>query len=166
MPAGCEFICKNESCEHFNKGFTITAPWGMGDIDAVINSRPVRKNSELQGELSRQRDEGRKYCCINYPLPENEIKVEGYRVQRWCSDCFCLFESYLALNTEVDMTDEEFDEEITKQIEAIEECPKCGKDLLNFNELLEEGVDCPYCKEELFQSRWCSNEVIGDDGEK
>ena len=29
MPAGCDFICRNSNCEHFNNGFVITGPWPM-----------------------------------------------------------------------------------------------------------------------------------------
>ena len=48
MPCGCEFICKNEECEYLNKGFVITAPWPMGDIDNMIyilSKKPFNKNS-------------------------------------------------------------------------------------------------------------------------
>lgn len=48
MPDGCEFVCKNESCEYYNTGFNITGPWAMGKIELIINAPNVKKDKELQ----------------------------------------------------------------------------------------------------------------------
>ena len=45
------------------------------------------------------------------------------------------------------------------ETEIPEKCPKTGGELLHFSEVVKKGLNCPYCGESLFQSRWFTSEV-------
>lgn len=150
MPAGCEFICKNKSCAQCGNGFIITAPWPMGQIELVVNSILVKNNNELRQKLLDFKKEGRKFACIQMPDSEY-IPVIAYRVQLWSPEASCLWQYDLELN------DKSLHE--TLQDDTLpKKCEKTGCDLLDFSEVIEQGVKCPTCKEIMYQNRWYSNE--------
>jgi len=152
MPAGCEFVCVNEECEHKGKGFVVVGPWPIGRIELVIEDQKVKENVEFRKGLIKRKKEGYKHVCINYPN-SSDIPIEGYRIQKWCKSCnsLCSFDAML-------------DEGVTTLEAAIESsgitanCGKCQGILMDFNEVLENGIECPHCNKLLQQHRWFSKE--------
>jgi DNA-directed RNA polymerase subunit RPC12/RpoP len=53
-------------------------------------------------------------------------------------------------------SDEQLTIEDLPMIEVKEECEKCGEQTKKFEEILEDGINCPHCKEKLTQNRWFS----------
>ncbi|MFA5312797.1 MAG: hypothetical protein WC375_05660 [Methanomassiliicoccales archaeon] len=152
MPAGCEFICHNEKCEHHNSGFGLTAQWPLGHIGLVINQASVRLNSNFRNGLIALKDSGRKYACISLPNIEG-IEVAGWRVQKWCKKCMRIWQYDAIKNGNETM------EEAISNASIPDVCPIEGEVLLSFNEVIEQGIDCPHCNQTLFQSRWFSSET-------
>jgi len=137
MPAGCNFICKNEQCDYFNERITINGRWPVAKIDDVINSEKVKKVKEFQKSLIERKEDGIEYACIQFPN-EDGIKVVGDKTEFWCKECRAILSWYAV------------DEDI-----EIEKCPICKEEsLLGFDEVIEEGIECPYCGEETEQRRW------------
>ena len=153
MPAGCDFICDNEDCKQYKTGFSMTAPWPLGEIDLVIKARNVQKDQEFAQGLIALKEEGRSHVCINYPNVEH-IPTAGYRVHRWCSKCKCLWLYDVMLADE----NEDFEKALERS-DIPNECAKCGEKLLDFEGVIEEKISCPHCDEELKSSRWFSNET-------
>lgn len=148
MPAGCEFICKNKACEHFDSGFSLTAPWPIGQIELVINSSPVKKFNDLRERLITQKNDGIKYALIQFPNVD-KIEFLGQRINLWSPKGNKIFQY------EVDSKGNLLD----KTISAVPKiCPDTKCDLLSFNEVLEQGIVCPFCSGKLFQNRWFTNE--------
>ena len=152
MPAGCDFICENTECPHSKGGFVMTGQWPMGKISLVINLPQVKKLKSFRDELVKMRDKGRKYACINYPNI-NEISTEAYRIQKWCKRCSCLWSYDVILDEDA----KTFEEALPKA-DIPEKCPSCDKPLLDFEDVLEEGISCPHCEKVMEQNRWFSNE--------
>lgn len=147
MSAGCDFVCKNESCSCHNTGFVITAPWAMGKIELVLSSYQVKENTEFYNELKTKMKDGKKLCCIPYPNL-NKIKTEAYRVQMWSPDAKCIWEFHVSeLPNESDKT-------CNGQVPL--KCPTTGCDLLTFQEVVRDGINCPSCGNTLVQNRWFS----------
>jgi hypothetical protein len=140
--AGCDFICKNSECAHFNKGISLAGSWPLGDIDSVANSGRVRIDNELQKRIQSYKEYGEKYAVVSLPNKEN-IPVVGSRIQKWCPKCPAIW-NYNIINKETDKT-EEF-------------CRQCKEKLMTFDEVIEKGIICPHCKKEMKQKRWCANE--------
>ena len=153
MPSGCEFICKNEECEHVNKGFAITAPWPVGQIELLINAPNVIKKKNFRDGLIKLKNEGRKFACITYPN-EAEIETEGYRVTFWSEAAKCVWQYDVFTKDESSVSDA-----IDNDPEIPNVCPKSGGELLNFTEVVKAGIPCPHCNEKMQQSRWYSNEI-------
>jgi len=156
MPAGCDFICKNEECEHNGKGIVIIAPWPLGDINKIIDAPNVSKHEQLRNELLKLKIEGRKYACINYPNID-EIGTEGYRVHKWCSKCNRLW-TYDAMVQD----ENETIEDTLGKADIPEKCLICDAVLQDFNSLVSEdgvGINCPHCKKPMVMSTWFSNET-------
>lgn len=152
MPAGCEFICKNPKCEHFKSGFIITAPWPMGKIQLIILSTQVEENPKFKEELIKLKNNGKKLACINYPNIE-KIPTEAYRVQLWSNEAKCIWEY---------IVDDNVRQNYENSIETADlptTCPKTGFKLNNFYDVVTNGINCPHCKEKLFQSRWFTQET-------
>ena len=155
MPAGCEFICKNEDCQDNGKGFVLTAPWPMGKIELVISelSNQVKLKPSLKDLLDKTIDfknQGRKYACITFPNVNN-IPTVAYRINFWSPTANCIWQY-----------DVEEDEELTI-VEAIAKvtdgiCPKTGCRMQDFVEVMKNGIECPSCGELFSQSRWFTNE--------
>jgi len=143
--AGCDFVCVNKDCAHFDKGITMSGPWPIGDIDLVIHSERVRADVELQKQIQSHKDFGEKYAIISFPNKDNIPKV-GVRIQKWCPKCPAIW-NYNVLN---------------KGEVAIEEpnetCFQCKEVLLDFDEVIKQGILCPHCKKEMQQRRWTTNE--------
>jgi len=150
MPAGNDFICKNEECEHQGKGVVLTAPWPMGEIDKVVDTVDSKA---LREGIVKLKDEGREYACITYPNVD-KIDTVAYRVHKWCPNCPCLW-SYDAI---IQGENEPLEETLEKA-ELTEKCPKCETELMDFHEVMEEGIKCPYCKDDMRRSAWFSNET-------
>ena len=151
MPAGCEFICKNDKCENLNKGFAITAPWPIGQIELIINSSPVKKFADLRQRLIDQKNtEGRKFALIQFPN-EDQIPIIGYRINMWDSAKNCIWQYDLELQGQSL-------EEALESVVFVSEMAKNGDGLITFNEVVDQGICCPTCHEKMFQNRWFTNE--------
>jgi len=153
MPAGCDFTCENKECKQCGTGFSLKAPWPLGEIDLVIKARNVQNYEEFAKELTARKEEGRNYCCITYPNVDY-IPIAGYRVQRWCSKCKCIW------NYDVMFVEE--NEDFEKALERYDipvNCCKCGDKLLDFTTASEEKINCPHCDKELKSNTWFSNET-------
>lgn len=153
MPAGADFVCENKECEHHGKGLVVTAPWPMGEIDKIIDAPNVAKIKSFQNEIIKMKEEGREQVCITYPNID-DIDTVGYRVHRWCSNCPCLW-TYDAMVEDENNTMED----TVEKSDIPEKCTKCDTELTDFNALIEEGIICPYCKEEMKMNTWFSNET-------
>ena len=139
MPAGCDFICRNEECEHIGKGIVVLGPWAIGNIGLIINSKKVENMEEFREGLIKLKDDGRKYACINYPLPDlSDIPVEGYRVQRWCDACKFIWQYDVVL----DEDHKTFDEAM-KIADVPDKCVKCDGEVQDFEALIESGNGLP-----------------------
>ena len=147
MPAGCEFICKNQDCKQFNTGFSLTAPWPVGQIELVINSAPVKKVSDLRERLIAQKNDGIKYALIQFPNTDN-IEILGHRINLWSKKANKIFQY------EIDLIGKPLSDTVV--IPKI--CPDTGGELLSFNEIVEQGIICPFCSVKLYQNRWFTNE--------
>jgi thiol-disulfide isomerase/thioredoxin len=150
MPAGVDFTCKNEECECFNTKVTILSSWPIADIDDVIGSIKIE---EYKVEFEKAKQNGKKYACIKFPN-EDEVKMVGWKVQSWCSKCPRIGEDEILLSH----PDETF-EEAMERYDLPEKCPVCEGDLKSFDELIEEGMLCPFCNEEMEMERWFAKEV-------
>ena len=147
MPAGCTFFCNNDECEHYLKVIDVKGQWPLGDIDDVINSKKVQQDEELSDVLNKRKEDGRTVACITYPDPE-DIPIIGYRVQEWCQKCPALLER------DILFTEEDTDESIEEKVKDTQECIFCNSKTKSFNEILEESILCPFCKQEMEQQRW------------
>ncbi len=158
MPSACEFKCDNKECKHYQSGFTMLAPWPIGEIDRVIEADNVKLDKKFQEELRNiKKAEGRKYACINYPN-KNDIPKLGYRVQKWCDKCLMIW-NYDAMI----VNNEETVEETVSNAHIPETCIQCNGQLKTFVQVVEDGVDCPHCQKRLIPQVWFSNETTGDD---
>jgi len=148
MPAGCEFTCKNKNCQHYQAGFSITGNWPIAYIEKVIDSTPVKKVKDLRERLISLKEAGTLYALIQFPNVD-KLPCVGQRISLWSP------EAHRIWNYEVDMEGKPLVEGIT-EIPKI--CEKTGCTLLTFNEVVEKGIECPFCKEKLSQNRWFVNE--------
>ena len=78
MPGGCEFICYNEDCEHFNKDFTIASIWPLGSTDEIVEAYKGDDFTDTS-EILKAKLLGHEESCIVFPNYQN-IKVLGYRI--------------------------------------------------------------------------------------
>ena len=153
MPAGCEFFCNNEECEQYKSGFVLTCLWPLGDIDEIIDARNVSKIQDFRDGLIKRKSEGRKYSCIIYPNV-NEIETKGYRVNRWCNKCKRILEFDVLLEDGA----KTFEEAIAKKPTPTT-CSGCNEETVSFEQAIEDGIDCLFCKKKMKSSRWFSNET-------
>ena len=142
MPAGCDFICKNDDCTNYGTSFTITAPWPMGEIDLVIDSL---EDPDLKNDLIKIKNQGRKHACLTLPN-DNDIEIKKYRIQLWSPKAKCIW------NYEVDNLNENYKKELPSK------CPKTNCKLLYFEDVIKNGILCPLCNEPLHQERWYSQD--------
>jgi len=157
MPAGCDFICKNDECEQHGNGFAITGPWPMGEIELVISSLSKSlvikpENQAILDKIVEQKNNGRECACIIYPN-NDRIKKVAHRVQLWSPDAKCIWDYDIPLD--------EDNKDVTEDIKDASLpilCPKTNGELLSFNEVTKDGIECPYCGGKLEQSRWFTNE--------
>lgn len=156
MPAGVDFVCKNDDCKYCNSGFVMTAPWPMGDINKIIDAPNVVNHKEFREGLLKLKTEGRKYACITYPNLD-ETEMESYRVHKWCQKCTCLW-TYDAPVSDVNKSISE----VLEEANLPNECPTCNTELMDFNDVVEGGINCPFCKEEMSNNSWFCNETIGE----
>lgn len=157
MPAGCDFTCKNEECEQCDSGIVITAPWPLGKIELIINAPNVKEKEEFREGLIKMKNDGAKFACITYPNVAY-LDTFGYRVQLWCPSCPCIW-NYDVMLTEECTTFEEAYAKAKEEGDIPFVCPKCEEDLMEYDDVLEEGIPCPFCKDELQQNRWMAKEV-------
>ena len=146
MPAGCDFVCKNEKCDCCETGFTMTGPWPMGDIGEVIDSL---SSEERIKELMKLKKEGREFACIAYPN-DKDIYIDRYRINFWSVEGNCIWQYDIVVEDDIESAI--LDSDIPKL------CPKTGSELLNYNDTIQQGINCPHCKEKLKQTRWFSIE--------
>lgn len=151
MPAGCEFICQNKMCEHYNKGFNMTSNWPMGRIELIINAPNVKKSPSFRDGLIKLKNEGRKYACITYPNV-SQIKTEAYRVQLWSNDAHCLWQYDIESDEETNLSD------LINQEKLPKVCPKTGGEMWTFDQTTKNGIICPHCGVTMRQDRWFTNE--------
>jgi len=151
MPAGCDFTCRNDDCEYCGTGFTITAPWPMGDIDDIINSERIKELPELKQQIQELKNTGREYALITFPNKEG-IKTKCYRVNLWSIGAECLWQYDVFLD-DLDSLDEAI-----KKAGLPKKCPTTGSSMLNFQEAIQKGIQCPKCSEKLHQCRWFTKE--------
>ncbi len=150
MPVGCEFICKNESCEYNNTGFNMLGQWPISRIEIIISSNVISKKPNIKKELIDLKRQGVKYSCIIYPN-YNEIEAVGVRINMW-NPKELKIENYDILYEENKPTEILIDEKIP------DVCPKTGNKLLSFSEVTKDGINCPKCNQKMFQNRWFTNE--------
>lgn len=168
MPAGCEFYCDNRKCASYRTGFTIRGAWPLGNVSLVIDSSSVRQNKEFQQQLIKLKEAGRKHVCLTLPNTD-AIPVEGFRFTNWCDACLCVWENDVFFTEEEQsqwedknlVPDEWFD-----NVAINNACPKCKEQLKSFDSVVEDGISCPTCKDDLQQSRWFSNFLDGNSDEK
>ena len=157
MPAGCDFTCMNEDCEQHKSGLVMTAPWPMGKIELVLNAPNVKKKEKFRDGLIKLKDEGVNYACITYPNIAH-LDTIAYRLQLWCNVCPCIW-NYDIVLTEDCPTFEEALEKAQKDGNVPEKCPSCESKLKHYDDVLEDGIICPFYKEDLQQNRWMAKEV-------
>jgi hypothetical protein len=143
MPAGCDFVCKNSNCLQVNKGFTITGPWPMGDIDEVINNTT---DQPLLQHLEQKKKDGCKIACISFPNTKG-IKTLFNRVSLWSQEARCVWQYDIDVNTALE------------RAKLPDICERTGCELKSFMDVVEDGVDCPFCGEKMNQIRWSTREV-------
>jgi len=152
MPSGFEFVCENKDCKYYKTGFVITRPWPLGDINLVIESDKVSKIEGFKEELIKLRDQGKEYACINYPNTNNIPEI-GYRIQKWCNKCSCIWTCEIVKEKE--------DETVAEGVERmgdITECSTCKGELMDFEVIKEDGIPCPFCKVKMKEKSWFINE--------
>ena len=148
MPAGCDFTCKNDKCEQHKNGFTITSPWPMGRIELIINSTKIKENKEFRDYLIAQKNNGEKLACIQLP-DDDKIPVIAYKVSLWDDNKKCI-NSYPIMESNIDNLEEAIkNADFTKS--------SISDILRDFNDLIANGIICPFCKEKLTQNRWFTN---------
>ena len=148
MPAGCFFTCKNQKCEGFDKKMTMIGPWPLGKIEEILE----KEDTDDEARLNQLKEEGREFFCIAFPNDEN-LPMYGWRVQKWCSRCNCMWDYDITMENE----DQEFVEAYEKA-DLPTKCPKCEKQLKDYRKALDAGMECPLCAEEMGQERWFANE--------
>ena len=153
MPNGCEFTCNNEDCEQHRAGFIINGAWSIGNICLVMNASNIRHNKPFRDGLIKLKNEGVKYACITMPN-NDDIPVLGYRLQKWCPTCKCIWNNDLLLET----PEQTYEEALEKSNLSDSKCPKCSGEVLHYDQIVEEGIECPFCNVKMSQSTWFSNE--------
>jgi len=151
MPAGCEFICKNVECSQNGNGFTFDANWPMGKIELLIGALASKNKRKADiDQLIAMKNDGHKYACINFPNTD-AIETVAYRVNRWSPEAKCIWK--FVVETEgKDISEAFIESKIPKT------CPKTNCQLMSFNDVVKNGIRCPFCGEKLMQSRWFTNE--------
>lgn len=149
IKSGCEFVCKNIECKEYNKGFVVNSIWPLGKIEIVISSDPVQKNEDLKNYLIKAKDEGEKFAPIQFPDNDN-IPVIAYRVHRWSPEAKCKWYYDFELNGRTI-------EEAVKEDSVPLKCKKTGCDTKDFNQVIEDGIECPCCGKKMQQNSWFSN---------
>lgn len=155
---GCDFVCKNEGCQHKGCGVVLTSPWPLGDIDKVIASQKISNNAQLKKDLMGLKEQGRQYACISLPDAEN-IPIVGYRIHMWCEKCPCdwTYDAMIPEKFEGDII-----QDAIKNADIPENCPTCNDKLKAFSELIAqdaEGIRCTSCKSRLVKNVWFSNQT-------
>ena len=120
MPAGCNFMCVNEKCDHYRAGFTINGIWPIGNIEDVIKQDKVYNNKTFKEGIIKLKKSGREFTCICFPNDE-DVPYIGYRVQKWCQNCKCIH-SYDAMIDEDTMDSDE----VIKKANVQSTCSKCN----------------------------------------
>jgi hypothetical protein len=150
MPAGCDFICKNDLCEHEGKLIVLTSPWPMGNIRDVILSLDQNEYPVLVQTLSEKEIHGVKYACIQLPN-DHSVETVAYRLNFWHPKQNMVCEYHLELNGRAL-------EEALKDPKIPTLCPETNEKLVSFEEMVEDDICCPYCNEPMNKTRWLSNE--------
>lgn len=152
MPAGCDFVCKNEDCECFDTGFTITAPWPMGGIDEILASKKVTEIPELKENIQNLKNSGREYMCITFPN-KDDISTKCYRVNLWDEGNKRILQFDVIKGEGQEMIEALGNANLPKTD------PQTGTKLKTFVESIADGIDCPYCKKSMNQDKWFAKEI-------
>ena len=134
MPSGCDFVCVNENCDYFNTGFTITGPWPLGDIDEIISCSKVQSDDSLRNELLSLKDSGEKFARIVFPNEDN-IEEKKTRLSFWDPDNLRINYIDIDIGSNYDVENPYF---------------------LSFEDVIEDGIECPKCNDLLNSNRWIS----------
>jgi hypothetical protein len=146
MPAGCDFVCENNLCECFKKGFSITSPWPMGNIEDVIEAS---SDIGFKNALLNLKNQGRNYACITLPNVDN-IEIKAYRINMWSNEANCIWQY------DINYDGEEIEELIENPL-IPDKCPKTSCELWNFETIIKNEILCPHCKQIMKQTRWFTN---------
>jgi len=151
MPAGCDFICQNLSCDQYASGFVMSAPWPMGKIELLIGALESKiSQKDTMNHLMAMKNDGHKYACLILPNID-KIETVAYRINMWSPETKCIWKFDVELNGKSL-------EEALPEANLPTTCPKTNSRLMSFNEVSKEGIDCPHCGQKLIQNRWFTNE--------
>ena len=151
MPAGCDFVCRNEDCECFDTGFTITAPWPMGNIDDVLGSSKIQSLPDVKESLELLKKAGRQHMCIAYPN-EDKIETKCYRVNLWDSGNKRILQFDVIKEDDKDLATSIKDANLPNSCSS-------GSKVKDFTEIITDGINCPYCENKMQQEKWFAKEI-------
>jgi hypothetical protein len=140
---GCNFVCKNEQCEHVDTGFSMYSCWPLGNINDVIGVFEKNGHYEEVARYKKQKEQRMLYAPIILPNTFN-IPVVAWRYQMWSQDAKCVWNYDLIEDGDgnVDL------------LKLPKRCPKTKCQLLNFKDVIDHGLICPKCDTALQQYRW------------
>jgi hypothetical protein len=149
--AGCDFKCKNEKCGCYKKSITLHGPWPLGKIDDILD---VTEDEMAAQGLLKMKLNGFEMAKINYPDPSG-IKAVAYAHERFCSTC----KRIQMFDRKFEIIDSENDENsiIEKEELIIPDNCDCGTEYVDIEKAIENGINCPFCDEELEDNRWFVN---------
>ena len=147
--AGCDFICKNDNCECKDKIIRLTSAWPMAESDDVINTT---KDELAKKELIELKNKGRRFLCktFNATSEAKQLLTKAYRLNFWDSEKSTIWMYDLELTSDDDHEKAILGFQLPDDLK--------NKNVLSFKEAIEKGIICPYCKTELKQYRWFTNE--------
>jgi hypothetical protein len=150
MPAGVDFICKNEKCKCYDKSITLISAWPIADIDDVISSM---SQDEYRAEFEHHKQNGSNYACIQFPN-KSDVKMVGWKIQSWCQKCPRIGEDEIMISDP-----EESFESALARYNIPENCPVCNSEIKTFNNVVDDGLDCPFCNEKMEMQCWSAKEA-------
>ena len=146
---GCNFHCGNKKCSAFLTGFNINGSWPLGRIDEVIQILREEYGYDEDNDVIRYLEQRKENDVTVAAIPtqtKSKIEVVGNRHQCWCDKCSTIW-----------------DQDDIEGVEKSDKCPRCSGWLRDFNSLIEDGINCPHCKERLKEERYYSK---GDTDDK
>lgn len=123
----------------------------MANIKLILSSIDKNKNPSFYEGLVNLKNSGRDFACINYPNAKR-LKTEAYRVNMWSPKAKRLYQFDILARDGMGL------DELISISDIPRKCTKTNCDLLNFSEIIENGIMCPHCGKELNKEMWFSNE--------